>query len=103
MSDKIQGAKTRLKVWLEWRKADALGRKNDVTESVELMLAEIERLEQDSAMLTWLIKQGPPGAAEGIGLNEHAWEMATCHVQDKTSTDQKIMREAIADGMKEKP
>ena len=50
----------------------------------------------DTQRLTWLIKQGPPGAAQGIALNEEAWEMA--YIQPE-GPDQSVMRDAIDDAM----
>lgn len=46
----------------------------------------------DRDRLNWLIKQGPPGACEGIGLNSDAWDNAYC--QDP-GDDGTVMRAAI--------
>ena len=51
----------------------------------------------DTQRLDWLIKQGPPGACEGLGLNETIWEAASDFVSDDTesSTDKLCVRAAI--------
>lgn len=65
-------------------------------------LACVANLHADSEMLTWLIRQGPPGAAFGDwGLTELLWELACAQITDeqKRDTDQILMRQAIADAM----
>lgn len=53
----------------------------------------------DTIRLNWLIKQGPPGAAIGIGLNGEAWELASENVRETFSAeenqDRYCMRRAI--------
>jgi hypothetical protein len=63
--------------------------------------AELDALRKDKAIVDWLIKQGPPGAAEGAGLNDEAWDIAYAHVSDEKRTDAVVMREAITEAMKE--
>jgi hypothetical protein len=54
----------------------------------------------DADRLTWLIAQGPPGAAEhDLVLSEEAWDLATSFVSDECRTDQVAMRLAIDDLM----
>ena len=50
----------------------------------------------DTDRLNWLIKQGPPGACEGVGLNSDAWDNAYCQ---EPSTDNTAMRQAIDEAM----
>ena len=64
----------------------------------EELIEELPELRRDKARLDWIIKQGPPGAAEGIGLNEEAWESACCEVKGEGeigNDDSVLMRRAI--------
>jgi hypothetical protein len=59
---------------------------------------ELAELRKDKARLDWLIKQGPPGAAESIGLNEDAWQAACSAIRDDDGdgpTDAVLMRRTI--------
>lgn len=49
----------------------------------------------DTDRLNWLIKQGPPGVAEGQGLNEETWAVATMHAGEGRETDAEAVRAAI--------
>jgi hypothetical protein len=53
----------------------------------------------DAERLTWLIKQGPPGAAEDdLGLTQDLWEMACSMVaghDPEANSDQRLVRAAI--------
>lgn len=49
----------------------------------------------DTDRLNWLIKQGPPGAAEGQGLNYDTWQSAYAHVEGKIKKDSDAVRAAI--------
>lgn len=55
----------------------------------------------DTDRLNWLIKQGPPGAAEGQGLNEETWDVATMHAGEGCETDAQAVRAAIDAAMVE--
>lgn len=55
----------------------------------------LEELQADKARLDWLIKQGPPGAADGQGLNEEVWDVAATMVSDEVQTDAIAVRAAI--------
>lgn len=68
-------------------------------EQLATLTAERDRLLLDSERLSWLIKQGPPGAAQGIGLNEEAWDMAC--MEEPPTTDQICMRAAIDSARKQ--
>jgi hypothetical protein len=46
----------------------------------------------DTDRMDWLIKQGPPGACSGIGLNEMAWGCAYAYPPEE---DSKMLRQAI--------
>lgn len=50
----------------------------------------------DTDRLSWLIKQGPPGAADGIGLNEEAWEIS---YGNTPANDQDSIRATIDSAM----
>lgn len=54
-----------------------------------------DELAKDKERLDWLIKQGPPGATDGIGLNEYTWESACGVVDDCCRTDSECVRLAI--------
>lgn len=50
----------------------------------------------DTQRLDWLIKQGPPGAGNGPGLSDEAWESATMLASDEGfETDAKAVRAFI--------
>lgn len=68
-----------------------------IDEHVAKLRAELAEARRDKERLDWLIKQGPPGAADGIGLNEESWELAVCFAEDadKKNTDQHAVRTAI--------
>ena len=54
----------------------------------------------DRERLDWLIRQGPPGAAEGMGLNQEAWDVAFGMYGDN---DRECMRAAIDAAMAPPP
>lgn len=75
-----------------------------VQQSIELMRAaskcveltkELDAAKADSERVDWLIKQGPPGATDGIGLSTESWEIATGFVTDEKEGDQIVVRAAI--------
>lgn len=49
----------------------------------------------DTERLDWLIKQGPPEACEGAGLNEAAWDAAYGKLDGDHLTDRQCLRAAI--------
>ncbi len=55
-------------------------------------------MKTDTEILDWLIKQGPPGATEDIGLNESAWDAAYL---EHPSPDKKCMRDALSKAMED--
>lgn len=57
----------------------------------------VMEFEQDKARLDWLIKQGPEGACEGMGLNGDVWEGA---YQMSPNPDTVAVRAAIDAAMK---
>jgi len=62
------------------------------------------KMKTDTEILDWLIKQGPPGAAEGMGLNEEVWDLAYIHADDNHGgkfTDTLCVRMAINAAMEE--
>ncbi len=65
-------------------------------ENSRVFLDEHEALKLDKARLDWLIKQGPPGATDGPGLNGELWELGYCEVADyKRDSDNQCIRQAI--------
>lgn len=67
-------------------------------EAIRRLIEEAKQMERsDTERLDWIIKQGPPGAAEGIGLNEEAWDAACCAIEDGDDRpgDTVLMRRAI--------
>lgn len=76
----------------------------DYCRALELRLAAAEKrlleAEEDTRRLDFLIKAGPPGAAENIGLNAETWELA-CGESGGSGedTDNRVVRVAIDKAM----
>lgn len=68
-------------------------------EERDTALANLDACRRDSERMDWLIKQGPPGAAEDIGLNQETWDAAysvdTEDIPDKNGADKYCVRAAI--------
>jgi len=59
----------------------------------------------DTQRLDWLIRKGPPGASDGIGLTRETWDAGESEINSKTVTklgDLHLIRLAIDRAMKEK-
>jgi hypothetical protein len=69
--------------------------KPEALSEYQAVCAEITALKADRDRLDWLIKQGPPGAADGIGLNETAWELSCTYLKPDDTGDGQSMRRAI--------
>lgn len=75
--------------------------KQSTPTSEDASMVTLGRERRDSERLDWLINQGPPGAADGMGLNEETWDVATLHASDGIQTDALAVRAAIDAAMSE--
>ena len=78
-------------------KSAAEHRVSALYEERDSLKARLAAADWDTARLDWLIREGPPGAAPGSGLNEDLWDCAVGMIreEDDEPRDTELIRRAI--------